>query len=471
MATNFPSSADSFTNPSPSDSMATVSHADQHTDVNDAVEAIETALLDGAPLHIDDANERVGIGTTSPAGKLHVEFDSGSDGVVLTNTANTVGKQGMRVAFDNDRLTVQRTSDSGVFEANYVAIDQDSGNVGIGTTSPAVPLHVDGDAGNNEIAKLQSSQTSATYSLVGITDANETAKAFIGFNPGASLNNTDSYLMLGMNGDDVNGGNGVIVRKGGSVGIGTNSPTARLDVAGEVQSAHVTLDRNGISDTQPAIDVEYPGSSSAYNYFLRAYNDTNPTAVMFVNGTTRTADGGASTMTIRNDNGPSRFGKSSFATTIEGTSVTMPGQPSFKAILGTGQTYGGSGSINLAFNNVLWNIGNHYNSSTGIFTAPVSGTYVVGASLAQQATGTGFIVIEWLVNGVKTPGGQTIPPNTSASISSIEGGVSTAGTVYLSANDTLQLIAYKSYTGNLGNGGGGVDWGEGRNFFSAALLG
>jgi hypothetical protein len=43
--------------------------------VNDAVEAIETALLDGAPLHIDDANERVGVGNVSPSYALDVTGD------------------------------------------------------------------------------------------------------------------------------------------------------------------------------------------------------------------------------------------------------------------------------------------------------------------------------------------------------------------------------------------------------------
>ena len=47
MATNFPGSADSFTNPSAGSSLSSPSHADQHTNVNDAVEAIESHLLDG----------------------------------------------------------------------------------------------------------------------------------------------------------------------------------------------------------------------------------------------------------------------------------------------------------------------------------------------------------------------------------------------------------------------------------------
>ena len=77
MTTNFPSSIDNFTNPTSSSTMASPSHSAQHADVNDAVEAIETALLDGAPLHVDDANERVGIRTTSPTASLTVT--SGTD--------------------------------------------------------------------------------------------------------------------------------------------------------------------------------------------------------------------------------------------------------------------------------------------------------------------------------------------------------------------------------------------------------
>jgi len=48
MATNFPSSLDSFTNPVAGDSLASPSHAGQHADVNDAIEAIETKLGIGA---------------------------------------------------------------------------------------------------------------------------------------------------------------------------------------------------------------------------------------------------------------------------------------------------------------------------------------------------------------------------------------------------------------------------------------
>ena len=46
MPTSYPSNIDNFTNPTATDTLdsATVPHASQHTNINDAVEAIETAL-------------------------------------------------------------------------------------------------------------------------------------------------------------------------------------------------------------------------------------------------------------------------------------------------------------------------------------------------------------------------------------------------------------------------------------------
>ena len=47
-STNFPTSLDTLTNPAGTDSVATVSHSGQHSNANDAIEAIEAKLGTGA---------------------------------------------------------------------------------------------------------------------------------------------------------------------------------------------------------------------------------------------------------------------------------------------------------------------------------------------------------------------------------------------------------------------------------------
>lgn len=89
-------------------------------------------------------NGNVGIGTASPASVLHLGGNSGSFAMTFTNVANTAGRRGYRLAFDNDRFSFQRADDAGNFAANQVAIDQATGNVGIGTTNPAATLEVNG---------------------------------------------------------------------------------------------------------------------------------------------------------------------------------------------------------------------------------------------------------------------------------------------------------------------------------------
>jgi hypothetical protein len=91
VATNYPSSLDNFTNPTSTDTLdsATVPHASQHADINDAVEAIETAL--GANLANVVLPAR-SISTTAPlsgGGNLSANrtltFTSEDDQPVLAN--------------------------------------------------------------------------------------------------------------------------------------------------------------------------------------------------------------------------------------------------------------------------------------------------------------------------------------------------------------------------------------------------
>jgi hypothetical protein len=167
MATNFPTSVDSFTNPTAVDTLDSPPHDQQHADVNDAVEAIETALLDGAPLHIDDVNERVGIGTATPDFQFQVE--SGNEYVAISPTDNDAIRLASDTAAGRPFISFYNQDDVGsLVRKGYIGYPTnaqttansrftinagdgdsdlfiDAAAVGIGDNTPSYKLDVNGD--------------------------------------------------------------------------------------------------------------------------------------------------------------------------------------------------------------------------------------------------------------------------------------------------------------------------------------
>ena len=113
--------------------------------INDNLDDLDTLLGNGAPLHIDSTNNRLGINTATPSADL--EIASANPTVQLTDTddsgysqirhntgslifeadkGNTTGTSAIR--FDLDNSEVMRIGAAG--------------NVGIGTDSPSANLHV-----------------------------------------------------------------------------------------------------------------------------------------------------------------------------------------------------------------------------------------------------------------------------------------------------------------------------------------
>lgn len=79
------------------------------------------------------------------------------------------------------------------------------------------------------------------------------------------------------------------------------------------------------NSSSTSVRMSFTGHAGAanYNYFLNASNDGGTKAVHFVNGSTRTADGGANAYTIRNDGGKLILGRTNQITDILGSAVTV----------------------------------------------------------------------------------------------------------------------------------------------------
>ena len=94
---------------------------------------------DGAERLRIDASGNVGIGTSSPSSLLHVQGGS-SSGIIQLGTTGGAGREWKHIVSSSTGYYFLQDSTAG---SNRIAVDT-SGNVGIGTTSPAKTLDVAG---------------------------------------------------------------------------------------------------------------------------------------------------------------------------------------------------------------------------------------------------------------------------------------------------------------------------------------
>jgi hypothetical protein len=101
MATVYPGAIDNFTNPTSSDTLnsLTVPHAAQHSDLNDAVEAIETALGTNPEGGAADVSARIGTLETSTV-TYYGQVGKQSQSTITISTAGTYQSTGITATLD-----------------------------------------------------------------------------------------------------------------------------------------------------------------------------------------------------------------------------------------------------------------------------------------------------------------------------------------------------------------------------------
>ncbi len=220
----------------------------------DIASSTSTSVLRIAP------SGNVGIGTTTPTQKLHV---AGS--TLISNTADTATallvsgtSKGVRIGSTASLGTVEAVDNSGVDSYQPLFLNGSNiqfgnsgteymrltgGNVGIGTSSPASKLHIEDTAPE---LRVVSSNSSGDPSLLLARAVSPTG---IGVKLWYDNSEGDAYLdnLYNSDGGDIyfrtktagTAVNALSILGGGNVGIGTTTPSSKLQVVGDIQLGSV----------------------------------------------------------------------------------------------------------------------------------------------------------------------------------------------------------------------------------------
>ena len=378
-------------------------------------------------MFFDADNNNIGINITNPERKLEVVDTAGSltFPVAVSNHTNASAGVGAGIAFHltaggNARgelgLVYAGNSNSDgtdfVFRPNDGSTGQverlritSAGNIGIGDASPTKPLTV----GTTTPVILLDDQSSRTLEIRGPSTTHN-----------ATVLTTSTHdLLLGTNNAER-----LRITSNGSIGTKGLVPTDGSFVANSTIRS-----QNSSSNISYIGFTEYTGNTTVGSMYSYMGGDGRNTGYLTLN---------------TNDTERLRITSAGY--------VLKSDTPAFQCKLSaaTGANFTGV----LVFNSVSYNIGSHYNSTNGKFTAPVDGRYLFcWYTNMERAGGNGSFYADWMINGSNR--GNRMYTHHSGAWEMIGGNI----IFDLNANDYVQINAitsgnwdggsYGSYSGYL----------------------
>ena len=206
-----------------------------------AITASTNTINVGSGQIYKDATGNVGVGTSSPAAKLDVVGTGKfSDVLTVKSTSATPsiwsGLYGGAISILGDNVTSNRYIDLSIIDSGGNLATQglrvtNSGNVGVGTASPAGKLHVNGQT------YIQGTVSGGLANSTLIANSSGQAQIW-GLGPDASTVGSMTFIV---GRSDLSSSNQAItIDSSGNVGVGTAVPAAKLHVA----SGNMRLDDN-----------------------------------------------------------------------------------------------------------------------------------------------------------------------------------------------------------------------------------
>ena len=404
-------------------------------------------------IYIDEPNLRLGIGTTSPVSKLDIRgvlsfpyistvtgttvvkfSESTDDEFVLKANLTGFGATGNSMSFG-----------SGISGwASDIMTWRGDGNVGIGTTSPTTKLQV-------------YNSTEGQYMEVGAGDVGGRSLVFT-----SSNNNGSAGALHTINAKSINGAialatagsERVRITSDGNVGIGTTSPSEKLDVVGKIAlndggnsvfiGTGAGLNDDGTSNNNVGVGHQAlyynttgfhdtaNGYQALYSNTTGSYNTANGYAALHLNttGISNTANGAYALYYNTTGGGNTANGYQALRLNTTGASNTANGyQALFSNTTGNYNTANGYAAL---YSNTTGN----YNTANGVQALHLNTTGNYNTANGYQALYSNTVGASNTANGL-----QALFSNTTGANNTANGYV--AGT-YLANKSTTATILNNS---------------------------
>ena len=173
----------------------------------------------------------VGIGTNSPVRLLHLHNPDVTAIQFTGSNSGTTSGDGMVISFNDTSLAQVWVYENlplrfGTNQTERMRITSD-GNVGIGTSSPSRKLTIQSDTNTSTALAIKNNASTADGLML---EVDASANTFI-------WNYSATPMLFGTNSTER-----MRITSGGNIGIGTNSPSTALHVAGTTTTTALSLD-------------------------------------------------------------------------------------------------------------------------------------------------------------------------------------------------------------------------------------